>query len=258
MGIQKLERDIDELGNSTRTATMIRLDIVRHAIHKEHQMLPSDKGIWCSLQNKDISKKIRSFMWTAMHNAQRIGEYWQNKTNYEHRGKCRPCDTTESLEHILTECKTSGQEIAWDLAKRLIAKKDPNWRKPSLGEMLGQGYIHPGAKLSKNKKGIQRLKRIIITETMYLIWKIRCEWKISRNEDLSKLHGRKEILSKWHSVINSRLKIDCLLTNRKKYGNRALNKGLVKDTWTGTLENEENLVEEWTEPGVLVGIARES
>ncbi|KAF9057021.1 hypothetical protein BJ165DRAFT_1334835, partial [Panaeolus papilionaceus] len=94
-----------------------------------------------------------------------------------------------------------------------------------------------------------------LSETMHLIWKLRCEWKIKRNEDPTKMHGRREIMNKWHSVINSRLKIDCLLTNRRKYGNKALNRGMVKDTWAGTLENEENMVEEWTEPGVLVGIA---
>ncbi|KAF9037437.1 hypothetical protein BJ165DRAFT_1353537 [Panaeolus papilionaceus] len=229
--------------------------MVRHAILEEQKILPNDKHIWYSLRNKDISKKIRAFMWTGMHDAHKIGEYWSNKTNYEHRGRCRLCDTTETMDHILTECRGSGQEIAWKLAEAVLRKRDLNWKTPSLGQMLGQGYENPGRKISKKRRGLQRLKRIVITETMHLIWKLRCEWKISRNEDPDKLHRKREIVTKWHSIINSRLKIDCLLTNRKKYGNKALSRGLVKDTWAGTLENEENLVEDWTKPGVLVGIA---
>ncbi|KAF9058189.1 hypothetical protein BJ165DRAFT_1412160 [Panaeolus papilionaceus] len=228
-------RDVDEFGNSTRTATKIRLDMVRHAILEEQKILPNDKHIWYPLRNKDISKKIRAFVWTGMHDAHKIGEYWSNKTNYEHRGRCRLCDTTETMDHILTECRGSGQEIAWKLAKAVLRKRDLNWKTPSLGQMLGQGYENPGRKISKKRRGLQRLKRIVITETMHLIWKLRYP---------DKLHGKEKLL-----------KIDCLLTNRKKYGNKALSRGLVKDTWAGTLENEINLVEDWTKPGVLVGIA---
>ncbi|KAF9031942.1 hypothetical protein BJ165DRAFT_1318431, partial [Panaeolus papilionaceus] len=124
-----------------------------------------------------------------------------------------------------------------------------------LGSMLGQGYnTERKNKRSKIEKGNKRLQTIITTETMHLIWKLRCEWKIGRNEDAENEITKHETTNKWHSVINSRLKIDCLLTNRKKYGSKALNRGMVMDTWSGTLINEGGMVEDWARPGVLVGI----
>ncbi|KAF9049008.1 hypothetical protein BJ165DRAFT_1342952 [Panaeolus papilionaceus] len=245
-GIMKYERQLKQ------TKYEKDLETIRERVRV---ILPTDKLIWGSLRNKDITKKIRAFMWSAMHDGQKIGDYWLNKQNLEYRGKCRACDTTETLEHILTECRCSGQEIAWKLAEGIIKKKSPTWKRPNLGQMLGQGYINESKKKkSKEERGKRRLQTIISTETMHLIWKLRCEWKIGRNEDMENQITKQETINKWHSVINSRLKIDCLLTNRKKYGSKALKRGMVMDTWSGTLTNEGEMVEDWARPGVLVGI----
>ncbi|KAJ7028660.1 hypothetical protein C8F04DRAFT_882608, partial [Mycena alexandri] len=64
-----------------------------------------------------------------------------------------------------------------------------------------------------------------------------------------------EIKNRWLKTINKRIAIDCLLSNKAKYGNNSINKSLVLKTWQKTLLNEDRLLEDWTkETGVLVGV----
>jgi uncharacterized membrane-anchored protein YjiN (DUF445 family) len=59
--------------------------------------------------------------------------------------------------------------------------------------------------------------------------------------------------NRWVATINSRLSLDKLMTNRKKYGKKALKERAVIQTWTGTLYDEKNLLDNWIQQsGVLV------
>ena len=89
--------------------------------------------------------------------------------------------------------------------------------------------------------GANRLYRILISETAHLIWKSRCTRVIERGSDPSRYFSEAELRNKWTSCINTRLRIDLLLTDRKKYDNRALNFKKVLKTWTGVLKDSENL-----------------
>ena len=105
------------------------------------------------------------------------------------------------------------------------------------------------------QKGKDRLYRILISESAYLIWKLRCERRISNEDDPEKYHSETEIHNRWVATVNNRLNMDKLMTNKKKYGKKALKAGTVIQTWMGTLHNEENLLDNWLQQsGVLVGI----
>ncbi|PPQ81398.1 hypothetical protein CVT24_001827 [Panaeolus cyanescens] len=241
-------------GNSNRRATRVRLDITRHAILENTNMSPTDEYIWKSIRNKTISKNIRAFLWTAMHDGQKCGEYWTRMTSYEHRGMCRECNTIKGLEHILTECRNSGQEQIWHLARDILQAKGINIQRLNLGKILGSGVpqiLNSKGKIDRTKS---RLYTIIMTESSHLIWKIRCEWKIGRAEDPNKKHTNQEITNRWRQVINTRLKLDCLQTNSLKFGNKSISMNLVRDTWKGTLDGEEDLPNDWMRYEVLVGI----
>ena len=45
--------------------------------------------------------------------------------------------------------------------------------------------------------GSSRLYRIVVSESVYLIWKLRCEWRIERDEDQARLHTESEIVARW-------------------------------------------------------------
>jgi len=103
--------------------------------------------------------------------------------------------------------------------------------------------------------GTNRLYTILISESLYLIWKLRCEWRFQRGANPTKCHSTFEIHNRWLSTINSRLQLDCLLTNSRRYERKALPSALVQKTWHGTLLNEQDLPDNWHQvPGVLVGI----
>jgi hypothetical protein len=55
--------------------------------------------------------------------------------------------------------------------------------------------------------------------------------------------------------MNSRLGIDCAMTDKIKYSKKALKVSLVKGTWKKTLKDEHTLDKDWHRSvGVLVGV----
>ena len=239
-----------------RRGTTICLDMMRHVVKDISRFLPSDSKIWYSLRNKDISRNICAFMWKCMHNALRCGAYWLNILGYEQRAMCRVCGSDESLEHILTECQASGQETVWTLARELLTKKGiPVTANPTFGQALGCGLANICDQRGKKLQGSSRLYTIVVSESAYLIWRIRCEWRIEQEEDQDKLHTSEELTNRWLALINTRLKLDCLMANKHRYGHKAIDLRVVMKTWNGMLQDERGLPENWIlDAGVLVGM----
>jgi len=51
--------------------------------------------------------------------------------------------------------------------------------------VMGIGFIRIQDEKGKRMKGTERLLQIIITETAFTIWKLRCKRKFDRDEDTS-------------------------------------------------------------------------
>ena len=239
-----------------RRGTLIGLDMARYGVKEISGFLPTDKKIWFSLRNKDISKNIRAYLWKCMHNAHRCGAFWLKVPGYEQRAACRTCGCDESMEHILTECRVSGQAAIWKLVQELLTQKGASQgAAPTFGQILGCGLANLRDRDNGKLVGCSRLYTIVVSESAYLIWRLRCEWKIEREEDQEKLHTRAEIVGRWLAAINMRLKFDCLMTDRRRYDRKAVDPELVRKTWSGVLHDEQNLPDDWlSEAGVLVGM----
>ncbi|KAH9480754.1 hypothetical protein JR316_0007354 [Psilocybe cubensis] len=239
-----------------RRQTLINLDKTRYAAEEIGRCLPTDKQIWAAIKKRDISVRGRAFLWKTMHDAYKVGEYWERIPGYEIRGYCHVCQTTDTMEHILTECRATGQEAVWQAAEELWSLRKLDWKKPKIGHILGCGLanFHPEKKRT-TLTGANRLYAILISESAHLIWKTRCKWKIEHGARDDKIISDDGIRQKWIQTINRRLKIDCLSTNERRYGKRALNPSLVQKTWWGVLLNQGDLGDDWlTAAGVLVGI----
>jgi ribonuclease HI len=166
MGIKQQETP------GTRQRTKSMLDIVRWAVKDLINVLPTDKNIWRSLLNKDLTRPIQSFMWN-MHDAHRIGKYWDNIPDFEHCSLCPICNVEESMEHILLECDSAGPKVVWSLAKDLLERKQMAWLHIRYGTIL---ECCVSRKMEQHSKGgTDRLFRIVITKLAHLIWKLRCE-----------------------------------------------------------------------------------
>ncbi|KAJ7661164.1 hypothetical protein B0H17DRAFT_1144765 [Mycena rosella] len=100
----------------------------------------------------------------------------------ENHAMCRNCEVFEDIEHILVKCTVLG---------------------------CGLAEFHDDA--GKVDRGAQRLYRILMSESAYMIWLLHNDWVINRDGELA---TEDEIINKWKFTINQRLKMDKLMANR--------------------------------------------
>ncbi|KAF9455620.1 hypothetical protein BDZ94DRAFT_1179626, partial [Collybia nuda] len=249
----------EQVQTSMRKKTSKSLDTARLAAKLLCGRTLPDADLWISIrQRSNLSKSTRSFLWKNFHDAYKIGKYWKNIPDMEHRSLCcfhPTCTSEETMEHILIECKnSSATNHLWDMAKSLWIKKDPQWPKITYGTILACNTADFKTR-GKSQPGKNRLFAILISETAHLIWKTRCEKVFQRDNLHNTSNTKRELGNKWIHCINTRLKLDRLQTNHHKFGKKALKESLVMDTWKGILKDEENLPKDWIrQSSVLVGI----
>ncbi|KAJ7208430.1 hypothetical protein B0H12DRAFT_1034237, partial [Mycena haematopus] len=238
-----------------RMKTLVMLDMARHAARHLLGKTPTNDEIWQSIRHSDITRTTREFLWKCMHQAYKIGERWRSIPTFEHWATCQHCQVDETTEHILVDCEAPGREKLWSMAQTLWELRGYQWPEISMGGILACGLVDVEDVRGKKDLGANRLFRILISETAHQIWKIRCKRVIEHGSDPAKYPSDCELHNKWLGIINSRLKLDLLMTNEKKFGERALKLKLVARTWKGVLKDAENLTDvQICQSRVLVGI----
>jgi ribonuclease HI/exonuclease III len=238
-----------------RPNTTNQLNAIRLAISNTGQSRVPNERIWASLRKKTFTRNIRDFMWKSIHKAHKVGSYWENIPEHESRAKCSHCHTTDSMEHILTECHEPEQETIWSLAKTLWKIKYLDWPQITVGIIMGCGTITFKNNRGKPDVGKNRLFQILISESAHLIWKLRCERVIKHEDNPDFHHTRQEVCNRWIKMMNKRICIDYLLTDKRRYKRKATKRSHVVNTWAGLLTQGKNLPEDnsW-QSRVLVGI----
>ncbi|KAK0200559.1 hypothetical protein DFS33DRAFT_1267064, partial [Desarmillaria ectypa] len=201
--------------------------------------------------HKDISRPIRGFLWKAIQNTFKIGAFWERLgPQFPIRGECPHCKVTESMEHILVGCSIEGQATLWGLARELWEGKGQEWIPHTYGVALGATLVQIRTEKGTVDRAATRMYRIPMTETVQLIWKIRCQRRIQHN-----WHTRDEVRNLWIAAMNRSSSIDRVLVNKHRYGAKALEEAMVSSTWKGTFLDERALPEDWIDQsGVLVSI----
>ncbi|KAI0324041.1 hypothetical protein GY45DRAFT_1397284 [Cubamyces sp. BRFM 1775] len=241
-------------GGGPRRKTTLNLDRIID-VGSDHGQLLTPALLWKSLYAKDLRRTMRDFWWLAMHDALRIGSYWENIPGYEQRARCSHCEVTESLEHIWMDCAAPGQTVLWALAQYVLKRRGATLPNTAFGLLLAAPALRAKTVHGTDTKGIgaTRLQRIVMTETGHLIWKLRCERVIARNGDRERYHSKLELANRFFSALNKRLRLDQILVRPAMRADR-LQTAVVLDTWRGTLNDELALPEDWTAAeGVLVG-----
>lgn len=149
-----------------------------------------------------------------MHNAYKVGSYWQNITNYEMRANCPQCNCDKTLEHILTKCTHLGRAPIWKLVKTLHKKRGIKFENPSLGDQLGCALVAQQVKLGYGKVRAKHFSTIIVSEAPHAIWKARCKWRILDESDLEMAPTDREMMNKLKAAIEHRARLDCLTTDK--------------------------------------------
>ncbi|KAJ7743800.1 hypothetical protein B0H16DRAFT_1322558, partial [Mycena metata] len=214
--------------------------------------------VWKFVRHNDFTHQFRNFLWKGMHCALRTGQYWAHIPGYEDRVDCNHCGEEDSLPHILVDCKHTGQALIWSLASDLWSMRTgAPLPKPTFGGMLGCGLAMIEAESKKKPSGLNRLYRLLISESSYLIWKLRNESVISND---GAEPSTSEVRNRWIYTMNDRLETDIFLANPMTLKDRAhIAPALVLQTWHKTLLEGDKLPQNWLrEPRVLVGILANS
>ncbi|KAF5365423.1 hypothetical protein D9758_010835 [Tetrapyrgos nigripes] len=210
--------------NGPRRRTVRNLEKVRAQVEEAFEIVPKAEAIWRAIRHKDFARKTRNFLWMTTHDAYMTGSLWQRASfseELQERAICKHDNQLEDMEHILTSCESPGQNVVWELAQRLWEKKSrKEWYRPGIGTILGAaaGDIKD-QETEKLKSGETRLWRILIAESAYLIWVLRCK-RVIANENTQ--FSEDEITNRWSKMINERLKLDARMTN--KYEGKALSR----------------------------------
>ncbi|CAK5272653.1 unnamed protein product, partial [Mycena citricolor] len=236
---------------AVRPATRRNVEEVSREYTRGTQAGPTADQVWASIRSRDFSRQVRNFLWKAMHEAHRIGTFWKHIPDCTDRGTCTSCGVTEDLRHILLECQCAGQEQVWKLAEKLWSATGQPWVTPTFGGLLGEGLTRIKLRNGRVVKGLTRLHHIIISESIFTIWKLRNERVISNDGEEP---SAPEIEGKWNRAIESRFALDRTLTNKNKFGGRALKPHLVETTWRKVVTDTsgDTLNDKWLEnPRVL-------
>ncbi|KAG2738109.1 hypothetical protein P692DRAFT_20759626 [Suillus brevipes Sb2] len=239
----------------------MNLDQTRYALENITKTLETDQAIWQSCTSKDLQKKIQIFLYKSIHNTHRIGNYWTNIPHYEQRSKCPTChDEIESMEHILTTCDNQTRTTIWSLAQQLWPESLGPWPQITIGLIMGCGAISIRNNNNENEndeqqqrnsqklRGASRLLRILISESAYLIWILRCERVIQ-----SKAHTNQNTTTRWMHAINHRLNLDRITASKIKRDNKT--EQIVNYTWKDCIQSNQPIPKNWaTALEVLVGI----
>ena len=209
----------------------------------------TERTLWYAIRARDVARNMRDFLWKAMHDALRIGKFWENIPGYENRATCAVCGEQETLEHILLECLAPGQSVVWELVRQAVGERSFPMIPLTLGAILGAPALSVAKMLGKKVPAVDRYFQMLILISAHLIWCLRCERVIQWAEEPDRRHSKEEITRRWRKLMEKRVILDFARTS-SRYGRRALGINLVKATWM----RPERLSDERTEePGVLVG-----
>ncbi|KAG7448336.1 uncharacterized protein BT62DRAFT_890845, partial [Guyanagaster necrorhizus] len=134
--------------------------------------------------NKDVSRPIRRFLWKALQKILKIGTFGEKLgPQCAMRGECPHCKVAETMMHILIDCQIKGCATLWSLTQELWEKTGKEWVRPSYGIALGATLVQIKMPEVCVDRGATRLYRILMTEAVRFIWKIRCRRCMQRGDD---------------------------------------------------------------------------
>ena len=243
---------ISGLNNPTTTRRAeILLERIRVTLETVNKHSLPNHSLWKGCRNRDIRRPIQTFIFKAINDALRIGDFWSRIPNLKHCARCHSCNApSESLEHILLECDHPSSKLIWTLTERLWPTNTAPWPNLSLGLLLGCGNISiPTPEGQPPNRGPSRLLRILLSEASHLIWVLRCERTIQGTE-----HSLPTVATRWKNKINQRISTDRFLASFHK--NKNFTPHLVFNTWTPSLQLQlPDLDPDWVVRNeVLVGI----
>ncbi|EJD46004.1 hypothetical protein AURDEDRAFT_33739, partial [Auricularia subglabra TFB-10046 SS5] len=198
-----------------RRVTAKNLDCIQSSVKAACDYMPTTRQIWESLNHKDIPKNVYAFLWKGIHGAHKVGDYFEKMPEpWKSKGRCPSCQITESMEHILFECPDSHHEIIWHLTQTILSRKEVELE-------INIGLVWGCACIRLPHDGSERLARILIAESAFLIWKLRCEKWVGHAGDPDWRLSASQAGERWKSMLGTRAARDARLQDSRRYGDRS-------------------------------------
>jgi hypothetical protein len=228
-----------------RRRTAENMEKIQSAVKDYTGITPTTSNVWKSREHADLRLHLRQFIYKSIHSVHKIGEYWDDIPGYRSYSSCKKCGMRETLAHIMFECANDAREAVWALAENVWDSSRYEWPMLTEGVVMGVGLLKaipkPAQPTLKAPMGVpggaSRLLRILISESAFVIWKIRNDLAIAK-----KRTSVRSAVAKWRYAIEDRLRTDRLLASRDKEDRSAWR---VKGTWSGALIDIEGLPENW-------------
>ncbi|KAH9851555.1 RnaseH-domain-containing protein, partial [Lenzites betulinus] len=240
---------------NNRKTTERNLEMCREALEADYGISLNDETLWRNTRRPEIGKRTADFYWRIMHGAYKIGGYWEHVPGYEGRATCAVCGVEENIAHILMDCEAPGTQQLWRLARGLLEKTGFELPRLTLGLIMAAPSLQRRAKPKTKTDSAARLARIVVTETAHLLWKLRCERVIGKEDGSTRRHSESDVVKRWIKRLNERMSIDRgLVASGRKEKRRGITKEKVLDTWRAVLTDDSEMEEDWIgRKGVLVG-----
>ena len=131
---------------------------------------PTEKAIWVSMHHKDITRKVKDFLWKHTHRIYRLGKSWNHIPGYKSRAKCPICSKYNTLGHIISECDATERETIWNSANELWRRRYNEDIPASEGATLGGDPASFWKEDGKPDSTKNCLYKILVMESAHLIW----------------------------------------------------------------------------------------
>ncbi|KAH9476710.1 hypothetical protein JR316_0010624 [Psilocybe cubensis] len=109
------------------------------------------------IRNKVFPHRIRALLCKTMHDAYKVGQYWDQISTLGGRGLCAKCEIPKTMAHILFKCQASAQQHAWDIPSELWALRIMPWPQPTLGLVLDANLVTVKDTKGRHLQGASRL-----------------------------------------------------------------------------------------------------
>ncbi|EJD38925.1 hypothetical protein AURDEDRAFT_30349, partial [Auricularia subglabra TFB-10046 SS5] len=214
-----------------RKSTRLGVARAKAAVFLISDWEPTARQIWSSLRNPALTRNTRNFLWKAIHGAHKVGSYFSKMPPpWKDHAMCPTCRCVEDMDHIVIACPDGHGKRLWRMAQVFLSHKRVA-TQISIGLVMGCAAVRlPGLGSGRNKTS-ERAFTIVVSETAFLIWKLRCEKRIEHADDPEWRITQNEAEARWVSAIESRLRQDQVLTDKGAFGKKALPKWLVESTW---------------------------
>ncbi|KIJ35263.1 hypothetical protein M422DRAFT_34678 [Sphaerobolus stellatus SS14] len=164
-----------------------------------------------------------------------MGSWWLYNQGSEGNVEC---DSIELMERMLAKFKFSGQKVIWRIEEKVWFQTGEPWPGTNLGTVLGSGLGTYMTEEGRPESAERRLFMILMTESAYLIWKIRCEWRIQHEGRADKKITDHEVRNRWIKQMSTKIYMHILCTDQQRYRREATALHLVQKTWDTLLKTE--------------------